>query len=178
MFCRINLVKFSGDKDALALRHGLRFDNKICCRIGITVRFQIFKLVREKPSFRKELIIIWKLLLHFIQVPGQVIFPCNLIHARKVVDLLKRLHLLPPLQARCDIRPLDIPFNICIPRIPMAELPTEILFAYFLNNIIYCIEYIENNTHRFLLLHSCVFFLALFLFLSFFRLLWGGCLNS
>ena len=178
MFCHVNLIKFSGDKDALALRHGLRFHNEICRGIGLTVRFQIFKLVREQPSFGKELVIIGKLLLHFIQVPCQVIFPCNLIHTRKMVNLLKRLHLLPPLEHGCDIRPLDIPFNLRIPRISLAQLPIEILFAYFLNNIIYCIEYIENNTHRLLFLHSCIFFLILFLFLSLFRLLWGRCMCS
>jgi len=92
----IDLVKTLGDEDALALGKCFWFHDEVGSRIGCAVVFQIFKLMRKKPSFWKELKICWKLLLHTIQVPGEVVFPSNLIHPRKVVDFLEWLHVLPP----------------------------------------------------------------------------------
>ena len=145
MLRHINLVKTLGDEDSLALRKGFWLHDEVGSRIGCAIVFQIFKLMRKKPSFWEKLKICWKLLKHTIEVPSEVVFPSNLIHPRKVVDFLKWLHVLPPVQWWCDISPLNIPFYPSIPGVPVAQLPIKVIFSNVSNDVILGIVNVENN---------------------------------
>ena len=131
--------------------------------------------MRKQPRFRKKLIIIRELLLHFIQVSGQIIFPCNLIHSWKMIYLLKWLHFFPFLQCWSYICPLDVPFYMSIPWVPMTKFPIKILFTNVFYHIIYCVKYVKNYTYNSRLFDYM--FLLNFLFLLCRPLLWflGRC---
>ena len=113
--------------------------------------------MRQKPCFWEELVICWKLFLHFVQISSQVILSCDLIHARKVVDLLKRLHFFPFFEHRRHICPLNIPLNLRVPWILVAEFPAKVLFADFFYYFILRIVTVEHDPRLLL------FFLFLFL---------------
>jgi len=66
-----------------------------------------------------------------------------------MVDFLERLHVFPEVKGGCHICPLNVPFDVCIPRISPTEFPIKVLFAHFLNYLIDSIENIEHNPLRF-----------------------------
>lgn len=166
VLARIDLIESLGDEDALPLRHRLRLHDKVGGRIGTRVILQVLELVREQPGFGKELVVTRKLLLHFVQVPSEVVLPRDLIHAWKVVDLLERFHFFPFLKHGCDISPLDIPLDVGVPGVLVADLPAKVLLGHFLDNIVDRIVNVEYDARRLgrLSLHDLRFLLLLFLF--------------
>ena len=145
MLRRIYLVETLGNEDSLALRKCFWFHNEVGSWIGGAIMFQIFKLMRKKPSFWEKLKICWELLLHTVEVPGKVVLPSNLIHPWKMVDFLEWFHVLPPIQRWSDISPLNIPFDPSIPRVSIAQLPIKVIFPNVSYDVVLGVINIENN---------------------------------
>ena len=118
--------------------------------------------MRQEPCLREKLVIRWKLFLHFVQISSQVILSCYLIHSRKVVDLLERLHFLPFFEHRRHICPLNIPLNLRVPRILVAQFPAKVLLADFFDYFILRIVTVEHDP-RLLLFLLLLLLLGLFI---------------
>ena len=129
--------------------------------------------MRKQPSFRKKFIIIWKLLLHFVQVSCQIVFTSNLIHAWEMINLLKWLHVFPFFQARGNVCPLNVPLDVGVPRVLMTKFPVKIFLADVFDNVILSIEYIKHDSQWLGLRYYFYYFLFLLLLLFFLYWLFG-----
>ena len=94
-----NPLTITRQVNALSLGEALRFNYigfLFLDRLAISIEellSEIRRLLRDEPSFRKELVLLRKGSLHFHEVSRQVILPGHDVHPRKLVDLLIRLHL-------------------------------------------------------------------------------------
>jgi len=88
-----------------------------------------------------------------------------------MIYLLEGLHFFPLFEARSNIGPLDIPFDVSVPRVFMAYFPSKVLFTNFFNNIILSIENIKNHPWRLGFWFNLFYFLNFFLFLFCSRLI-------
>lgn len=81
-------------------------------------------LHRQHPSHRKEVKLLRKFLPHPHESPSQQIFPGEVVHAGKMVNLLVKFHFGEGLRLHCIIGPADIPIH----RIGCGLfLPSEVL---------------------------------------------------
>lgn len=144
MLIGVYRVDIPSYEDALALRHALRlhYEVHLCTLLLIVVDLvlQLSHLVGEEPRLGKELVLLRKLLLHFLQVASQIVLPRNLKHAGEVIDALVRLYLLKEVERWSHIRPLDVPLGPWEPRVALADdPPAEDLATDFLDNVILCV---------------------------------------
>jgi len=158
-------------ENSLPLRESFRLDNEVRAGIVLLEGLEIFKLVGKQPGLGEKFVVRIELLLHLVEVPGQIIFSRNLVHSWEVIYFLKWLHLFPLLQTGSYVGPDDVPFDICVPGIAAAQLPAEHLLSDFLNDVVLSVEYIKNYSwwFDFLLLYLLLLLLR---FLLFQRLLW------
>lgn len=54
---------------------------------------EVVHLLREHPSLRKEVIIVWEYFRHPHEISAKIIFSSQLIHSRVMIDSLMRLQL-------------------------------------------------------------------------------------
>ena len=76
MILRINILITIGQKDALTLAGGLRFDdiNRFLIRSFICKAVPEFSVLSWKEKGpREKFILLWKLFLHFDKVSGQMV---------------------------------------------------------------------------------------------------------
>lgn len=97
VLCHVNLLESLRDEDTLALRHGFWLYYEVGVWVRVAELLQLFQLVRQQPRLGVELEVGWELLLHLVEVPCKVVFASDLVHSRKMIDFLERLHLLPVL---------------------------------------------------------------------------------
>ena len=93
-----DLTWVTRDKNTFALALVLWFDYQsdtsttgflLCDKV-----IQVKEFVWGDPGFRKEIIVIWKGLLHQFQILGQIMFQGNQVHGWEMINHLMRLHAL------------------------------------------------------------------------------------
>lgn len=98
MLAGVNAVHIFCDEYTLALRHALRLHDEVnfglLLYIILDLILELTHLIGKEPGLREELVVLWKLPLHFLEVSSEVIFPCDLKHARKMIDSLEWFDLL------------------------------------------------------------------------------------
>jgi len=110
-----DLLTITRQVNTLPLRKTLWLDNigfLFLCRFAIFINklfSEICCLLRDEPSFGKELVLLRKGSLHFHQVSRQVILPGDDIHPRKLVDLLIGLHLREEISCYPEVMPCYVP---------------------------------------------------------------------
>lgn len=116
MLTILNLVCFKCQENASALAIGLRLYYKTFILV-ILLAFLYFlpkfwKLRRQKPSLRKKPIVFRKLLCHFRKTHPQQILPSQYINARKMANLLKKMHFDQSIRLDHMINPQHIPIPL------------------------------------------------------------------
>ena len=81
----------------------------------------------------------WTLLLHPIEIFGQIIFTMESIHSRKMIDFLMWLHFRQSINCYCTVMPLHIPIFCII----ILDFPIQ-LFSNSLNYFILSITQIKQ----------------------------------
>ena len=98
MLTGVNAVHVFGDEYTLALRHALWLHYEVNFRLLLVIILDLIleltQLIGQEPGLREELVVLRKLPLHFLEVSREVVFPCDLKHARKMIDPLEWLDLL------------------------------------------------------------------------------------
>ena len=124
---------------------------------------EIWCLLRDEPSFGKELVLLRKGSLHFHQVSRQVIFPGDDIHPRKLVDLLIGLHLREEISCYPEVMPCYVPICWQLLIALLVDDGTLVVFLYFfgsvaenllgnsLDNVIFSASHVHHVFPKFLL---------------------------
>ena len=70
MLARIYRIHIPCYKDAFTLRHAFRFDDEVNLCVLLLIKcdlvLELTQLIWKKPSFRKELVVLWELSLHLL----------------------------------------------------------------------------------------------------------------
>ena len=111
------LFTISRQVNSLSLRQSLRFNyiSKFSMRIRLfnfnLMISEVSRLLRHQPSFRKEIILFRKDSLHLHQISCHMIFPCNHINPRILIDFLIGVHFTQKIRCNREIMPRKIPLR-------------------------------------------------------------------
>jgi hypothetical protein len=98
MLAGVNTVHVFRDEYTLALRHALWLHYEVnfglLLDVILDLILELTHLIGKEPGLREELVVLGKLPLHFLEISSEVIFPCDLKHARKMIDSLEWLDFL------------------------------------------------------------------------------------
>lgn len=85
------------------------YDECVILLVLLGVSPQLRSLGGEHPGQREEVVILWKLLSHFHEIPSQVVLPRQAEHSWKMIDLLVSTHFAQLFGLHCVISPEEIP---------------------------------------------------------------------
>lgn len=111
---RVDVLQLPSQENSLPLREALRLHNegpRLSLGLALKVSLQLVVLHRQHPGQREEIELFWKFLAHPHESPAEQIFPSEVVHARKMVNLLVEFHFSKGFRLHCIISPADIPIG-------------------------------------------------------------------
>ena len=126
------LIQRSSNKYTFALTTCFRFNDKHAGRVKqalllsektvwdlfiplfilpLVVLLNFVKVRRIEPCMRKKLVVVRKLLAESSQMNTKSIFPCDIVHPKKVINSLERLHVWKKVWLNAEILPPNLPLK-------------------------------------------------------------------
>lgn len=185
----------AAEEYSLALRQAVWLHNEslafllcvpVCWLVKLIAEVDI--VAREHPSLREEVELFLKCTLHAHQVPRQVVFSRDRIHARVVVDFLVRVQLREEVGCDAQIMPAHVPLfdellvvlaladgSIVVLRV-LSKLVTEDFPGDLLDNVILSAVYVHEKRSLLTLIFFIFFAVGVFDLFSFFLQTLAFCL--
>ena len=118
---RVEIFQIPGQKYASALGRSFWLRNEslavqLAALFALVLKlfFELTELCWQEPSLRKKLVVLWEDVLHPGQVPRQMVFASQSVHAREVVNALIGLHAVQFVHLHGVVSPKNVPFVIWI----------------------------------------------------------------
>ena len=110
----INVLPVPSQEYASSLTCCHRFHNECFSLFLGELILKVIGILRQNPSFRREIEVLFEELRHSLYVPSKIILMAQSVHSRVVIDSLIRLHLLQLTLLRTCISPIYVPITILI----------------------------------------------------------------
>ena len=107
-------IEVAGEEDTLALTARLGLDNESLCLSLIELFPEGFDVGWKEPSFWKEVVLLWKVLLHGNEVLSEQVLAGQRIHAWKMVSSLITFHLDKESWDRGPVNKPDVPVFVLV----------------------------------------------------------------
>ena len=136
------LVPFevAGEEDTLALTARLGLDNEGLCLSLIELFPEGLDVGRKEPSFWKEVVLLWEVLLHGDEVLGEQVLAGQRIHARKMVSSLIAFHLNKESWDRGPVDEPDVPVFVLVDARSKVDL-----LGHLVDQLILGVGYIDHE---------------------------------
>ena len=161
MRVKVKVLNVPRQKNPTALARSFRFGNE---RFSAFVCFELLpevtRLSGQEPCLREKLIFIRESFRHACQVPSEVVFPRQSIHAWEVIDPLVGLHIIQAVDSCLPtVLPIDVTLSAFVWAIVGRQAHFELPFAHETHHVVLGLAHVEYK----FLLSLLVFLFALLL---------------